>query len=748
MNRTGLWIALGVGIAAGLVFGLYPELDLRLAALFYDVGAKNFGLRADRLANFARQAAMWISWAFALPAIAALALKIIFPRKPLIISARSMIFILLTIFLSAGLLSNLIFKSHWGRPRPVATVEFGGSLPFMPWWDPRGACPRNCSFFSGEAATAFWTYAPAALAPPQYRALAYAGATIFGLATGGLRMTFGGHYATDVIFAGVVVFLVIWLVHGFIFRWPIPPHEDDRIDRSMTAALLAARRELTPRWQPPRAFWWLLLGFATLTVARIVGLRFSVVDLFYDESQYWAWAQAPALGYFSKPPLLAWTIAAAQNVCGTAEACIRGPAPLFWFGTAITTYFLALTLYGARSAWWASLCLMLAPATIFSTRIISTDVPLLFFWALALLAFVRLRERPGWKSSWTWSVVLGVALGLGMLAKYAMAYFLFGFIVAAIIDPPTRALLRRPALWLALAIGAAILAPNLIWVASNDFVTFRHTEDNITGGGLGFHPLGALEFLASQFGIFGPIVMASFVLLLIRPRVMTRFAGLQPADRVMIAFALPPLAIVMLVGLLAKANANWAAPSMVPITVVAVALLIRRGALHWIYATLALGMIVQAALWIGDARAYRVSVPWLSKPDAYQRTLGWKSLGTQVSALAQAQGVRGIAAEQRDVVASLIYYARDTELPVWSSSQARAPAHQFDLDRPLTSSAPEPVLFVSSCRFPGRYAPRYAHVQPLGPLVTPTGAHSERHFFAFKLAGATGVTAPLGPCAP
>lgn len=740
MNRTGLWIALGAGIAAGLVFGLYPELDLWLAALFYDAGAKNFGFKANRVAAFARDAAMWISWAFAAPAIIALALKLIFPRKPLLISGRSMIFILLTIFLSAGLLSNLIFKSHWGRPRPVATVEFGGALPFKPWWDPRGNCPRNCSFFSGEAATAFWTYAPASLAPPHYRALAYAGATAFGIATGALRMTFGGHYATDVIFAGVAVFLVVWLIHGFIFRWPDPSHDDNRIDRAITTALLAMRRELTPRWLPPRSFLWLLLALTALTAARIAGLHFSVVDLFYDEAQYWAWAQDPALGYFSKPPLLAWTIAAAQNVCGTAEACIRAPAPLFWFGTAIVTYFLALTLYGARVALWSSLCLMLAPGVIFSTRIISTDVPLLFFWALALLAFVRLRERP----NWTWSIVLGIALGLGMLAKYAMAYFLFGFALAAMIDPQTRALLKQPALWLALAIGCAILAPNVIWVAANDFVTFRHTEDNVTGGGIGFRPLGALEFLASQFGVFGPIVMASFVLLLMRPRVF----GMQQPDRVLIAFALPPLAIVTLVALLSKANANWAAPAVVPITIVAVALLVRRQAWRWIYATLALAVVVQGALWIGDARADRISIAWLAKPDAYQRTLGWKSLGTQVSALAQAQGARGIAAEQRDVVASLIYYARGAGVPVWSLPTARAPAHQFDIDRPLTSGAPEPLLFVSPCELPRRYAARYAQVEPLGPIVTPTGANSQRRFFVFRLAGATGVAAPFGPCVP
>ena len=58
----------------------------------------------------------------------------------------------------------------------------------------RRAAARNCSFFSGEGATAFWTYAPAALTPPAWRPLAYAAATLFGVvdqrAADGVRRTF------------------------------------------------------------------------------------------------------------------------------------------------------------------------------------------------------------------------------------------------------------------------------------------------------------------------------------------------------------------------------------------------------------------------------------------------------------------------------------------------------------------------------------------------------------------------------
>jgi hypothetical protein len=483
----------------------------------------------------------------------------------------------------------------------------------------------------------------------------------------------------------------------------------------------------------------LCAGLAALTLLRIVGLKWSIVDLFYDEAQYWAWAQHPALGYFSKPPLLAWIIAGAQSVCGASEACIRAPAPLIHLGTSLLVFAVALKLYGERVALWASACFALAPGLVFSTRIISTDVPLLFCWTLALLAFVHLRAR----ASIGWSIVLGVALGLGLLAKYAMAY-LFGCVaMAALIDPASRRLLRQPHLWIALAIGLVVVAPNLVWVASNDFVTFKHTQDNISGSGLRIRPGEALSFLGSQFGVIGPVMFGAFLLMLLRP---SRLLA-DPADRLLVAMAVPPLAAVTIVGLLSHANANWAAPAAVSATIAATALLVRTGQRRLLVATLILGVIVQCGLWFGDARADRIALPMLAKPDLYRRTMGWRSLGEQTAALATSSGARAIAAENRDVVASLIYYTRATGLPVLSLRTGLAAAHQFDIDQPLTADAPQPLIYISGCPVPSRLAPLYASVTPLGPVVTPTGRYSSREFYAYRVSGPTGATAP-GSCGP
>ena len=76
MNRTGLLIALGLALVIGLLFGIFPELDLKLAALFYDPATKTFPLKSDGVAAFARDAAMWVAWALALPALVAIVGKL------------------------------------------------------------------------------------------------------------------------------------------------------------------------------------------------------------------------------------------------------------------------------------------------------------------------------------------------------------------------------------------------------------------------------------------------------------------------------------------------------------------------------------------------------------------------------------------------------------------------------------------------------------------------------------------------
>ena len=483
-----------------------------------------------------------------------------------------------------------------------------------------------------------------------------------------------------------------------------------------------------------------MLVVCALTVVRLVGLRLSTVDLFIDESQYWSWSRELALGYFSKPPLLAWLLAATEHLCGPSEACIRAPAPLMSFATSLLAYATGRTLYDARTGFWAAMLTAFGTGAVFSARIISTDVPLVLFWALALLAYVRVLQTADWR----WAVVLGTALGAGLLAKYAMIYFLPGLVLAAVFEKQARAPLAKPELGLALGLAVIMVSPNILWNVANGFLTVRHAGGNVIGEPIEPSVIRPLEFLAAQFAVFGPVVFGVAIAAMIALLVRKRANRLLPADRILLGFALPPLLVVTVTASMVHAYANWAAAAFIPLAVLAAAILIRRNSRSLLWCSLALGLFSQVVFLACDAFATRIAIPFLRPPNPYYRTLGWSAYGRTVGQLARNLGISTIASDTRAEVASLLYYWRDQPEQILAWPTADLP--NFDLTRGLTAAAPQPVLFVSQCPAVDRLEKFYAKVTPLG-IFTPDDP-VPRGFAAFRLEQPRGPIGPLEECRP
>lgn len=231
MSRIGLAVALAIGALVGVVFALAPQLDPAVSALFYDSATGKFAAWQWTWVGHARDAATALITLLVAPAFLAIFGKFVMPRRRMLIPGRAAIFLIVTLALGPGVLANNVLKQHWARMRPEDITQLGGKEQFTPWWDPRGVCPENCSFIAGEPSGAFWTLAPAALSPPQWRPLAYAGALVFGAAIGVLRIAGGAHFFTDVVFAGVFTFLVIWVCYRLIYRWRRTRLSDEAIER-------------------------------------------------------------------------------------------------------------------------------------------------------------------------------------------------------------------------------------------------------------------------------------------------------------------------------------------------------------------------------------------------------------------------------------------------------------------------------------------------------------------------------------
>jgi 4-amino-4-deoxy-L-arabinose transferase-like glycosyltransferase len=299
------------------------------------------------------------------------------------------------------------------------------------------------------------------------------------------------------------------------------------------------------------------LGFVLLSVAlvwlRIVALRLSPLNLHFDEAQYWAWSRSFELGYFSKPPLIAWLIAATTALVGDAEWGIRLAAPIAHGLGALALYALGRNLYGAAAGFWAGLTWLLLPAVSLSSFVMSTDALVLPLWSFALLALWRLVAT----RSWFWAVLLGVAVGAGALAKYAMLYFPLCALLATWWSKPAREALLGSRGIVAGVVALAILSPNLYWNFTHGFETVAHTASNASLTSDLLHPGEMLEFVLNQGLVIGPLLFVLFLWLLFRTG--GRVSTLADADRFLLAFVLPPLAIILLQAFLSRANANWAA---------------------------------------------------------------------------------------------------------------------------------------------------------------------------------------------
>lgn len=251
MTRVALLTALTIAVVVGVLFAVYPRLDIDISALFYDRQINLFDANVQPWVMNSREAARWLITLLVAPACLAVIGKLIMPHRRMLIGGRAALFVIVTLALGPGVLTNLVLKDHWGRARPIDVTELGGTFRFTPWWDPRGDCPTNCSFVAGEPSGAFWTLAPAALAPPQWRLVAYGGALAIGVAVGLLRIAGGAHFFTDVVFAGVLMFLLIWITHGVLFRWRIKRLSDAAIEgflaRTGEAIRTAGRRAPSPK---------------------------------------------------------------------------------------------------------------------------------------------------------------------------------------------------------------------------------------------------------------------------------------------------------------------------------------------------------------------------------------------------------------------------------------------------------------------------------------------------------------------
>ena len=434
----------------------------------------------------------------------------------------------------------------------------------------------------------------------------------------------------------------------------------------------------------------LILG--ALLIVRVLALFADPNSLYADETQYWLWSRDLDWGYFSKPPMIAWIIAATTAVFGNADWAVRLAAPFLHTLTAIMLGLTAARLFDVRVGAFTALGWAVMPAVWLSSTIISTDAVLMAGFSTALYALVRLREGPDWR----FALLLGAAAGYAFLSKYAAIYLLIGLAISIVIDAPTRRALVSWQGLAALALFGALISGNVIWNAQHEFATVSHTAANANWGGSLFHFDELLDFLSGQLGVFGPVTFPLLIWAAVKAFRSVSLDWRAARPRLMlVSFCLPVLVIVCIQAFISRAHANWAASAYVTgIILVTVFLMEGPRWRRWaLYGSLGLHSIAGLALMTFAASTPLSDAAGLA--NAFKRVRGWPETIQAVEALAREQDVATLVYDNRNDFHQFQRYSQDYDGQVFMWVRAEHAQNFAEQTWPLPAGYSDPVLIIS-----------------------------------------------------
>lgn len=539
-------------------------------------------------------------------------------------------------------------------------------------------------------------------------------------------------------------------------------------------------------WTPSLGL--LLIFLIGLFCYRLWVVQYSGISLFFDEAQYWDWAQDLSWGYYSKPPMIAGLIWLSTQLFGDGVLGVKLLVMLLYPMTALAMVGFARALWptsgGVRTGVVSAALFATIPAVGLLGMFASTDAPLMLCWALAgwMLWRAQVTDRIGY-----WAA-LGVFCGLGLMSKYTMAAFAVTSIWALWgIHGPRRGLFRLGP-WLTLAIAVVLLSPNLWWNAHNGFPTLQHTAEITTqssrGGGL--EPV--LVFALGQILMLGPVAVlagwwlsrrgkqlqtddgptvpalasqwnASIISDPTRPAVMPDevatpskiaarsspyYLAAESSFRFLWALSVPLQLIALLQAFHADAHVNWAAPSMIGFTLLIAARLSpplqRLSAPRpngWLMAALVSNIVLTSAvLHLRD-----IAGPTMpAKLDVLVRMRGWDTAFQQLTPAITDPTTTGlpVLTDQRLLITHAAYHWRGQNVRLLYWNPKGSHNNHYEMRHSLPDQVGADVVLLTNKREPTQITGRFATSRLMKSVRVPVGPDRAIELHVYFLRGFLG----------
>jgi len=423
-----------------------------------------------------------------------------------------------------------------------------------------------------------------------------------------------------------------------------------------------------------RAFWLFLFAAATI---RLIFLFASPLDLSPDEAYYWDWSRHLSVGYYSKPPMVAWIIWVSTHLFGSSAVAVRLPAVIFGQLTILALYYFSRVIAGQKIALYTCILFGFTILGCVISYVMTIDAPLLFFWTISLYFFwkaIEIKVR-----AWPW-IATGLSVGLGLLSKQTMLAFpAFGFLYL-FTEKRTRRLFLTPWPYLALAIALALLLPTIKWNMDHGWITLLHTEHHFEpnkGGAI----KSIVTFSRFFFGTLGVMTPITFLLILWVSLVSAKgLFNLSSRERYLFFFGPLPIIMIFFLAFRQKVNVNWPAPFYIS----AIALTAVWGLQKTpktLRAAILVGGVITLFAYILPLFMDKLPLSG-TRLDPFYRLKGWKPLGIQVGKTMKAPGLPldsvYVMAYPRQIVSELAFYIPG-QPRVYIGKRSREIKSQYDL---------------------------------------------------------------------
>jgi hypothetical protein len=232
---------------------------------------------------------------------------------------------------------------------------------------------------------------------------------------------------------------------------------------------------------------WAGIALVALTAAALHMATNGRYGFHRDELQFLSDARHLDWGYVSYPPMTPFLEHILLSIFGLSLVGLRLFSVIAQTLVIIVSALMARDLGGGRLAQvTTALAVALSPLPIFEATEFQYTSFAFLWWVLVAWFTIRLLKSGNPR----WWLAIGAALGLGLITKYAIVFYIAGVLVGMAFSPARRYFASRW-FWAGVALALLIFLPNLIWLFRHDFISYRflqhiHTRDVGEGRAAGF----------------------------------------------------------------------------------------------------------------------------------------------------------------------------------------------------------------------------------------------------------------------